>query len=817
MAKSIRESEVKNRICKDFFGNYDWTPAVGDIDLTICSNPEIGITPTTFLWAETKKGKVDPYSSLIQLILTIGKARTFEREMPPFFLGAADSEKIAFIEYNKVMQIFSKNDFNWNVVPSDHSTKEFSELYGLLHEDLSKDLVVFSFAYESASLKKWITKNFKEGRLIAAKIPVNKNNFTFVYYDWVKTVKPSISFDWDKYAKKGVLDCDFYLADLMSNEDISLHNSLKVVLEKTKYKILQNIDGMDLFQEIQFSDKMVAYRQFWNRYQRPPKRVYQKYILDRRDLLVPQNIREVKGSYYTPEIWVRKAQEYLARYLGENWQEEYYIWDCCAGSGNLLRGLTNKYNIFASTIDDSDVKVMHDAIDDGRLNLVKNNVFQFDFLNDDFSRCPSSLKAILDNDEKRRKLVIFINPPYAETANKKMGEKNRKNKQGVSFTVVQKRYGKSIGIATKELSAQFFIRIKCEITSCVLAEFSTLKILQGPNFNLFRTYFNSRFLGGFMVPADTFDNVKGAFPIGFMIWDTQRDANYDDIVLDVFNKANEPLPSRVIHCYSEGRFITDWFRQYHNRETSDKNIGAIGLYGSDFQHANFVYITNPEDHPNRWTFINAENLIQSCMYMAARICVPATWINDREQFLWPNESVLADSTFQADCLVFCLFSGQNRIVSNNGINHWIPFYEEEVHSPQTFNSRFMADFIHGRIKRAHITNIITEGLFSQLEFDTASDATLIDCFSPEAFGVFEAGKALWAYYMSKPNINANASFLEIRGFFQGFKTTPSGETKMNSGSSDLTYSRLLDSIKIGLKALAGKIEEKIYQYGFLIK
>ncbi|MDZ7551600.1 hypothetical protein RGC63_07950, partial [Helicobacter pylori] len=48
----------------------------------------------------------------------------------------------------------------------------------------------------------------------------------------------------------------------------------------------------------------------------------------------------------------------------------------------------------------------------------------------------------------------------------------------------------------------------------------TLKNLQGSNFKKFREVFKAEFKGGFMVPADTFDNVKGQFPIGFLVWDT---------------------------------------------------------------------------------------------------------------------------------------------------------------------------------------------------------------------------------------------------------------------------------------------------------
>jgi tRNA1(Val) A37 N6-methylase TrmN6 len=99
---------------------------------------------------------------------------------------------------------------------------------------------------------------------------------------------------------------------------------------------------------------------------------------------------------------------------GENWQEEYYIWDCCAGTCNLLVGLAEKHRIWASTIDQPDVDIVHEIIDNHRLNLLKKHVFQFDFLNDDFSKLPKSLREIINDPEKRQRLIIYMNPPYAE-------------------------------------------------------------------------------------------------------------------------------------------------------------------------------------------------------------------------------------------------------------------------------------------------------------------------------------------------------------------------------------------------------------------
>ncbi|MEI0551325.1 hypothetical protein R4K89_13580, partial [Brachyspira intermedia] len=79
-------------------------------------------------------------------------------------------------------------------------------------------------------------------------------------------------------------------------------------------------------------------------------------------------------------------------------------------------------------------------------------------------------------------------------------------------------------------------------------------------------------------------------------------------------------------------------------------------------------------------------------------CIQADWINDRDQFLYPNEDWIYDKEFHSDCLAFTLFHPQNRISSQEGINHWLPFTEEEVNANGIFDSHLMTDFIKGLIK-----------------------------------------------------------------------------------------------------------------------
>ena len=840
MAKQIRESEVKNKIRKEYFNDYDWTRAIGDIDLAVCSNPAIGVAPVTYLWCETKQGtKRDIYESLIQLILTVGKARTYESEMPPYYLGAADAEKIAFVEYNKVMHIFSKTDFNWNVAPSDHGTKEFRELDALLRKELESSVTIFKYAYDDTVLRKWIKKNFKEGRSSTAKIAVGKNNFTFVYYDWVKTVKDTIAVDWPLMQKSGILDCDFFLADLMSKDGMSIKDKLKVVLEKTKYKVLVKADLGGIFGdaslEFYFKDEQRAYNQFWNRYERPPKPVYQKHILERRDLLVPQDIREIKGSYYTPEQWVRLSQEYLSKVLGEDWQEEYYVWDCAAGSGNLLRGLTNRYNVYASTLDDADVKVMHDAIDSGRLNLVKQNVFQFDFLNDGYEtaadgsivstlatckKIPESLRKIIEDPEKRKKLVIYINPPYAEPTNTKTKFGSGAAREGVADCLVKKVYFNLLGRTANELFALFYVRILKEIPSCFLAEFSKLKILQGPNFRDFRRIFSARLMKIFIVPSYTFDNVKGTFPIGFQIYNTGIKEEFDRIYSDVYESDGTPSEPKLICSYTGHKYVIDWFRSYYDK--SGEHLCYFRFLGTDFQHNSDIFLTlKPYENDLKQvkgTWITKDNAVPSLVYFAVRRCLEKTWMNDRDQFLYPNSDWENDVEFQADCIVYSIFNVQNRISCEHGVNHWIPYYESEVGSPASFKSRFLVNLLHGKVPRVIKRNDDSFGrMFSELENREADKKILIECFSQEATDVYESGKKLWSYYMSRPGAVADAGFYDIKSFFQGYKVTDKGKRMMNSTSEDETYTALLKDLRDKMKALEAHIEPKIYEHGFLLK
>jgi len=177
--------------------------------------------PVPYFWAEVKKGASDIYKSITQLILTIGKERLFDKYLPPIYLGAFDAETIAFVPYNEIQALFYLNDFNWKITPSNHHTKEFALVHEKVKQLIGEKALAFSLEKDEKQLRAFIREAFQHGREPGAKIKIDRNNFIVIYNRWLEEVKPTITIDWEKAKQRGIIDGDFYLADLLSRDDES--------------------------------------------------------------------------------------------------------------------------------------------------------------------------------------------------------------------------------------------------------------------------------------------------------------------------------------------------------------------------------------------------------------------------------------------------------------------------------------------------------------------------------------------------------------------------------------------------------------------
>ena len=174
--KNIREEELKNKVGADFFKDFDTTEILGNIDFTVLPKQETLFGRTALLWAEAKTGNYDATTMFVQLILTIGRARTFDKAFPPAFLGAFDFKKMAFVPYISIQDIFYLNDFNWNVTPSNHETKEFKIIKERVDAILKTDTSVYDYEKDEKDLRFFIKNNIAKASEVR-KIRIDKNNF----------------------------------------------------------------------------------------------------------------------------------------------------------------------------------------------------------------------------------------------------------------------------------------------------------------------------------------------------------------------------------------------------------------------------------------------------------------------------------------------------------------------------------------------------------------------------------------------------------------------------------------------------------------
>ncbi|GAA9086697.1 hypothetical protein HpHA149_13970 [Helicobacter pylori] len=807
----LNEETLKIQIKAEFFKDKKFLYSGDKIDFMLSYKHPNAILP--ILWGEAKKGNFDDLDkAFTQLLLTIGKHRLHAHHTPPY-LCAFDAFRMEFIAFDDVItSFFYESGINFSITPSNHNTEGFKHALDKFKAMCKSHKFVFDFKTQSQECKEFIENNLNSSHLLN-KIQIDKNNFFTIYQKWFEAVKPTIDIDWEVAKTKGILDADYYLADLLSDGDKTIIEKLQTILSSSYYKLKRGVNelGKIDFMEVGFTDGQQAHQEFWRIYERPPKVEFQAFILERRDLLVPSDVRERKGAFFTPRIWVEKSQEYLAKALGQDYQEDYIIWDCAGGTGNLLNGLTNKANCFLSTLDSNDVAIVKELAAANKLNLLENHVFQFDFLNDDFKKVPKSLQEILNDKEKRKKLIIYINPPYAEAGNKaKMSGTGEHKAKVARNNKTYEIYKDFLGSGANELFVQFFMRIYKELNGCIMASFSTLKYLNSSNFKKFREVFKAKFLEGFMVPADSFDNVKGQFPIGFLVWDTATPPlkPTSALNLEVFDSLGEFLGYKNI-VNENVKNIHMWLKQKEKIENMEI-LGYIDTPTPDFQGSPSVAIINNKNSSKRHSVyfaIASSNILFGSVFFSIRHCIKATWQNDRDQFYAPYDDAFQDdSEFKNNCLIFMLFHTQNRITTTQDTNHFIPFSETEVNAKERYSSHALLDFLKGKIKE--------EG--DSLFLNAKKENKPLE-FSQSASRVRDVGREIYRYYHTQDftnrPYNANISLYDIKEFFQG--RNAQGKLNPPVKAKDTYYKQLYANLQDALKDLAKEIQPKVYEYGFL--
>jgi hypothetical protein len=761
---------------------------------------------TNEIWFEAKHKPISSYAMFTQLLHYVQQALNKGDSIPPF-LAVIDTEKAALMKTADVVPFLKKKTIQWGKSATDYSKDALDQVSAYI----GTYLVAFKISTHEEEFIATVKAAIKSGDIIRTQI--TPDNLKQVFDKWAAMIgREIVGIPEDKYNL-------LFFADIMSDGTVSTHDSLPAQLLHKNGAPVFELDG-----HLYELGNKEGYRRFWAIYHRPPQAEYRNYLLERRDSLIPLDERSFKGAYYTPLHVVDKAYDLLADTLGKNWQRDYIVWDMCCGVGNLEVKHSNPRNVFMSTLDQADVDVMR-----ATKTCVAATRFQYDYLNDDITddgrieytltnKVPPALREAIASGKK---ILVLINPPYAEATssdNVYSGGAAMGSKTGVAKTKFAATAMSEYGKASNELFTQFVVRIAKEIPTATIAMFSTLKYVNSQTMDVFRSVWNAKYLGGFVVHSRAFDGLKGDFPIGFLIWLTNQNAmkkqHIIEVNTEVLDKNAQAIGEKCFYNLSNDRLLTNWINRPKTNKveviplknavtpaTTSKDLrgtrwadGAIAYFwcnSNDLQQALRTALFSSGFSGGHGIFVTPDNLWQAAIVFSVRRLIKPTWINDRDQFLQPTAPLPEE--FKHDCLLWMLFNGSNLTAGANDlewngrawsiVNHFIPFTEAEVNAPDRFESDFMVRYLEDK------------------------------ALSPEAVAVLDAGRALWRAYFTETPPHAVREEYKLNRADVGWYQIRNTLKRRNEAGDSLPVD--FSGFEAAYKALTEKLIPKVYEFGFL--
>ncbi len=759
---------------------------------------------TQEIWFEAKDtGRNSSYAMFTQLLHYVQVALNKGEQVPPL-LAVIDTEKAAIMKSADVLPFLAKKTIQWGKSASQYTQEALDDISA----HIGTYFVSFKISTHEDEFISTVKAAIKSGDIIRTQI--TPDNLKQVFDKWVAMVGREIV---------GVSEEDYallFFADIMHDGTVSTHANLPAELMHKNGAPVFSLKGknFDL-------GNREGYRQFWAIYHRPPKSEYRDYLLERRDSLIPYDERSFKGAFYTPLHVVDKAYDKLTETLGANWQKDYIVWDMCCGVGNLEVKHSNPRNLYMSTLDQADIDVMK-----ATKTCVSAQRFQYDYLNDDITddgkidyslsnKVPPALRKAI---AERKKILVLINPPYAEAANRgnlAIDSVDGRNKVGVAKTKIAATSMEAYGKASNELFTQFVARIAKEIPTATLAMFSTMKYVNASNFEKFRATWNAEYLGGFVVHNKAFDGMSGKFPIGFLVWATNQNMKTEisEVLVEVLDKEARPVGEKTFWNLPSDKYLNAWInRPKTNKEIviplknaispytkvkslntwSDGAISYMWCQNNDFQHAEQQTVMFSSVWGDGHGFyVTEKNLLKAAIVFSVRRLYAPTWLNDRDQFLQPTQPLAEE--FKTDCLIWMLFNRCNRTASANDlewngqkwsiVNHFIPYTEEEVDAPDRFESDFMVQYL--------------------------VDKTL----SKEATAVLDAGRTLWKAYFAHTDVRTVRDQYKLNRPDVGWYQIRNALAERNKSGDTAPVN--FTPFELAYQALTDKLRPQVFSLGFL--
>ena len=627
------------------------------------------------------KKKKDIAEVLVQVVYYLKKFENNGQPLPNIcFIGDINE---CFVMHTDVLNKYLDEPVDWNSAPSSAKFTN-SALVSKIVAD--KDINPFVF---------WIDEKFRLSDVIDCvsdlaenvqrHIHITSHNIGSIYEYFCDRVL----IDKNKISTKDSVA--IFIGVLTDKEEYYMHPRKKntLVAAPLNMEVGVKSDALDAF-----------FSYFTENYSVAERRVFSG-IADR---LIEDADRRKSGDFWTPTKWVDYAHQRISEVVGDNWKNEFVVWDNCAGTCNLTRDYKFK-ELYISTLFDSELQM-------GKKFNREAEHFQFDFLND-FIPMPGDLiksdcklpDGLLDAFEQNKKIMFLINPPYAR--NNGGGFMTNATSDSVAFTnanLMMKNDG--YGPCSANLYAQFLYRIEkikqeYDLTNAYIGIFCPTGFLTGSSFEKFRKFFLNDFeyVSGFQFQASHFSDVSANWAIGFTIWKSGTTINKEDFEIDIcdVDKSSytgdvEIKSSKILYNIDNSITASEWAcpvgkykkvpvvpltsgLKVGTSVDSKLNIGAFGGMvnkGNNVQQsAQLVAILNGRfnDKGTRVIDIMPENFNRVLSLFSARRLSNPNWTNWTDEFLAPDESHPDYKEFVNDSVVFSLFESKSNQSSLRSVDY----------------------------------------------------------------------------------------------------------------------------------------------------
>lgn len=515
-----------------------------------------------------------------------------------------------------------------------------------------------------------------------------------------------------------------FIKSLLGDETIYLHPKQKncILIE---YK---DAKGETKFTKYPPSDRFTfdsdEYDLFFTKYDRAGYSFAEKKaITELADTLLEDFDRRFHGDFWTPKIWVDEAHRLIERQLGDDWKDNYVVWDAACGAKNLTRDYRFK-ELYCSTLHQEELNIAEDYNPEA-------TTFQYDFLNDDME-IHSEMEGLFSNksvsemtvEEKQeflkeqqgrwklpdtlvealvlnKPIVFFMNPPYGQARNL-----DGDYKEGISYSKISESMKiDGSGHASSELYTQFIYRVQMlaetfNYTNDYHFFFFNKGFLTSPSFAKFTDKLcrEFRYREGFMLNAGEFSGTSSAWGIVFSGWSILKtDKPQKEFKFDVKKTtensaiqttsewiAKEPpvktITDFVPKDYSQ-RIATGFPATKNGFEASKSLLrGKVSLSSFGYLHNNGYNIQYSDKFTGFYSMcfnagqgipVDAKNFKESNVVFAVRKSwlqiisdQKLLWVRDKDVFPAPSDEFQASEDWQEfsnDCVVYSLFaSGSNQ-------------------------------------------------------------------------------------------------------------------------------------------------------------